>query len=325
MSVTRRRLLRLVAASAAAPFLPRIAWALDYPTRPVRVIEGFGGGGSPDIHARLISQWLSERLGQPFVVENRIGAGGNIATETVVRAPPDGYTLLICLSANAINATLYNSLNFDFIRDVAPVAELVRVPMVMVVTPPLAAKTVPEFIAYAKANPGKINMASSGNGTPLHVAGELFRMMTGIDIVHVPYRGIAPAMSDLLGARVQVMFATIPSTIGYIRGGQLRALAVTGATRVPTLPDVPVVADFVRGFEAIAWVGVGAPTKTPAEIVAKLNHEINAALMEPAIASRLADLGGIPSPMTPAEFGKLIAAETKKWGNVIRSANITLD
>ena len=291
----------------------------------MRVIEGFGGGGSPDIHARLISQWLSERLGQPFVVENRIGAGGNIATETVVRAPPDGYTLLTCLSANAINATLYGNLNFNFIRDIAPVAELVRVPMVMVVNPSLPAKTVPEFIAYAKANPGKINMASSGNGTPLHVAGELFRMMTGLNMLHVPYRGIAPAMTDLLSGRVQVMFATIPSAIGYIRAGQLRALAVTTVTPLPMLPEIPTIADFVPGFEAIAWVGIGAPKGTPTAIVDRLNTEINAGLVDPKVASRLADLGGIPAPTTPAEFGKLIAEETEKWGKVIRTANIKLE
>jgi tripartite-type tricarboxylate transporter receptor subunit TctC len=308
-----------------AQFAAGVASALDYPTRPVRVIEGFGGGGSPDIHARLISQWLSERLGQPFIVENRTGAASTIATETVVRAPPDGYTLLICLSANVINATLYNNLNYIFIRDIAPVAELVRVPMVMVVTPTLPAATVPEFLAYARANPGKINMASSGNGTPLHVAGELFKMMTKIDIIHVPYRGIAPAMSDLLGGRMQVMFATIPSCIGYIRGGQLRALAVTTPARLPALPEIPALADFVPGFEAIAWVGIGAPAHTPADIIGRLNAEINAALVDHRIAARLAALGGIPTPATPAEFGKLIVDETEKWGRVIRAANIKLD
>jgi tripartite-type tricarboxylate transporter receptor subunit TctC len=325
MRAPRRKFLQAAAGAAVAQFAAGVASALDYPTRPVRVIEGFGGGGSPDIHARLISQWLSERLGQPFIVENRIGAASTIATETVVRAPPDGYTLLICLSANVINATLYNNLNYIFIRDIAPVAELVRVPMVMVVTPTLPAATVPEFLAYARANPGKINMASSGNGTPLHVAGELFKMMTKIDIIHVPYRGIAPAMSDLLGGRMQVMFATIPSCIGYIRGGQLRALAVTTPARLPALPEIPAVADFVPGFEAIAWVGIGAPAHTPADIIGRLNTEINAALVDHRIAARLAALGGIPTPATPAEFGKLIVDETEKWGRVIRAANIKLD
>ena len=325
MKIPRRRFLHLAAGAAALPALSRIARAQSYPTRPVRVIEGFGGGGSPDIHARLMSQWLSERLGQPFVVENRIGAGGNIATEAVVRAAPDGYTLLVCLSANAINATLYKNLNFNFIRDIAPVADLIRVPLVMVVTPSLPAKSVAEFIAYAKANPGTINMASSGNGTPLHVAGELFKMMTGINMVHVPYRGIAPAISDLLSARVQVMFATLPSIVGYVSGGQLRALAVTTATRSPTLPDIPAVAEFVPGFEAVSWVGIGAPKDTPGEIVDKLNKEINGGLADRQIQSRLAELGSIPAPETPAAFGKFIAEETEKWGKVVRAADITVD
>jgi tripartite-type tricarboxylate transporter receptor subunit TctC len=325
MKLPRRRLLRLAAGAAAVPVVARLGWALDYPTRPVRVIEGFGGGGSPDIHARLISQWLSQRLGQPFIVENRIGAGSNIATETVVRAAPDGYTLLVCLSANAINATLYKNLNFNFIRDIAPVADLIRVPLVMVVTPSLPAKSVAEFIAYAKANPGTINMASSGNGTPLHVAGELFKMMTGINMVHVPYRGIAPAISDLLSARVQVMFATLPSIVGYVSGGQLRALAVTTATRSPTLPDIPAVAEFVPGFEAVSWVGIGAPKDTPGEIVDKLNKEINGGLADRQIQSRLAELGSVPAPETPAAFGKFIAEETEKWGKVVRAADITVD
>jgi tripartite-type tricarboxylate transporter receptor subunit TctC len=325
MKIPRRRFLHLAAGAAALPALSRIARAQSYPTRPVRVIEGFGGGGSPDIHARLMSQWLSERLGQPFVVENRIGAGGNIATEAVVRAAPDGYTLLVCLSANAINATLYKNLNFNFIRDIAPVADLIRVPLVMVVTPSLPAKSVAEFIAYAKANPGTINMASSGNGTPLHVAGELFKMMTGINMVHVPYRGIAPAISDLLSARVQVMFATLPSIVGYVSGGQLRALAVTTATRSPTLPDIPAVAEFVPGFEAVSWVGIGAPKDTPGEIVDKLNKEINGGLADRQIQSRLAELGSVPAPETPAAFGKFIAEVTEKWGKVVRAADITVD
>jgi tripartite-type tricarboxylate transporter receptor subunit TctC len=320
-----RKLLCLAGAGAALLAMSCAASAQGYPTRPVRVLEGFGGGGSPDIHARLISQWLSERLSQPFVVENRIGAGGNIAVESVVKAAPDGYTLLTCLVADAINATLYKNLNFNFIRDIAPVADLVDVPMVMVVNPQIPAKTVAEFIAYAKANPGKINMASSGNGTPLHVAGELFKLMTGIDMVHVPYHGIAPAVSDLLGGRMQVMFATVPSMVGFIKGGQLRALGVTTAERSPTLPDIPPIADVVPGYEAKSWVGICAPKNTPAEIVDKLNKEINAGLADPQMAAKLATLGGIPAPMTPAAFGRLIAEDTDKWGKVIRSTNLTVE
>ena len=277
MKLPRRQFLHLAAGAAALPAVSRIAWAQAYPTRPVRIIVGFAAGGAADIIARLIGQWLSERLGQPFVIENRPGAGSNIATEAVVRAPPDGYTLLLVGTANAINATLYDKLNFNFIRDIAPVAGIIRVPNVMVVNPSVPAKTVPEFIAYAKANPGKINMASGGIGTAAHVSGELFKMMAGVDMVHVPYRGAAPALTDLLGGQVQVMFASMPSSIEHIRAGKLRALAVTTATRSEALPDIPTVGEFVPGYEASAWYGVGAPKDTPAEIVDKLNKEINAA------------------------------------------------
>ncbi len=313
------------AAAAVVIACATIAAAQDYPNRPVRVIEGFGGGGSPDLHARLISQWLSQRLGQPFIVENRIGAGGNIATETVVRAAPDGYTLLTCLVANAINATLYRHLDFDFIRDIAPVADLVDVPMVMVVNPQVPAKTVGEFVAYAKAHPGGIDMASSGNGTPLHVAGELFKMMTGIDMVHVPYHGIAPAVNDLLGGRMQVMFATVPSMIGYTKSGQVRALGVTTAARAPVLPDVPPIADTVPGYEAKSWVGICAPKGTPAGVIDTLNGAINAGLADPQIAAKLTALGGVPAPTTPAAFGAQIAADTAKWAKVIRATNLTVE
>ncbi len=292
--------------------------ALDYPTRPVRLIVGFTPAGATDILARLIGQWLSERLGQPFVVENRPGAGSNIGTEAVVRAPADGHTLLLVAPANAINATLYDKLNFNFIRDIAPVAGLIRVANVMEVNPSVPAKTLAEFIAYAKANPGKINMASAGNGSQQHVAGELFKMMAGVDMVHVPYRGGGPALIDLLGGQVQLFFGTTASTIEYIRTGKLRALAVTTATRSQALPDVPTVAEFVPGYEASSWYGIGAPTGTPAEIVDKLNQEINAGLADPKIKARLADMGGTALAGPPAEFGKLIADETEKWAKVVK-------
>ena len=292
MKLPRRKFLHLAAGAAALPAVSRVAWAQAYPTRPVRIIVGLPPGGATDIVARLIGQWLSERLGQPFVIENRPGAGTNIGTEAVVRAPPDGYTLLLVGRRNAINATLYDKLNFNFIRDIAPVAGIIRVPLVMVVNPSVPAKTVPEFIAYAKANPGKINMASAGIGTPGHVAGELFKMMAGVDMVHVPYRGAAPALTDLLGGQVQVMFGTTVSSIEHIRAGKLRALAVTTATRSEALPDIPTVGEFVPGYEASAVFGIGAPRNTPAEIVDKLNKEINAALADPKIKARLADLGG---------------------------------
>jgi tripartite-type tricarboxylate transporter receptor subunit TctC len=298
--------------------VPRFAWAQAYPSRPVRWIVGFTPGGATDIVARLVGQLLSERLGQSFIIENRPGAGSNIATEAVVRAPSDGYTLLLVGPANAVNATLYEKLNYNFIRDIAPVASISREPNVMVVNTSVPAKTVPEFIAYAKANPGKINMASSGNGTSVHVAGELFKMMTGISMAHVPYRGAAPAVTDLLGGQVQVMFASMPSSIEYIRAGKLRPLAVTSAMRSEALPDIATVADFVPGYEASSVYGIGAPRATPAEVIDKLNKEINAILADPKAKARLGDLGGTALPGSPADFGKLIADETEKWGKVVK-------
>jgi tripartite-type tricarboxylate transporter receptor subunit TctC len=322
MKLPRREFLRLSATAIALPAAARLARAETYPARPVHIIVGFAAGGPNDISARLIAQWLSERLGQQFVVENRPGAGGNVATELVVRAPADGYTLLLVPAPAAINATLYDNLNFNFIRDIAPVAGILRVPEVMVVNPAVPADTVPEFIAYAKANPGKINMASSGNGTVPHVAGELFKFMTGVDLVRVGYRGGGPALVDLMGGQVQVMFEPTLSTIGYIRAGKLRALAVTSATRSAALPDVPTVGEFVPGYEATAWFGIGAPRNTPADIIAKLNGEINAGLVDAKIKERLADLGGEPMPMSSADFAKFIADETEKWGKVVRAAGI---
>jgi tripartite-type tricarboxylate transporter receptor subunit TctC len=318
MTLPRRRFLHLAARAAALPALPRIAWAQTYPTRPVHLIVGTVAGATPDIDARIIGQWLSERLGQPFVIENRPGAGTNIATELVVRARPDGHALLLITTANAINATLYDNLNFNFIRDIAPVASLVRTPLVMEVNPLVPAKTVPEFIAYANANPGKINMASAGNGTPQHVSGELFKMMAGVKLLHVPYRSTGPALVDLLGGQVQVMFDTVPASIEFIRAGKLRPLAVTTATRLEVLPGVPAVGEFVPGYEASAWQGIGAPKSTPAEIIERLNTHINAGLADPKMKARLADLGAIPIPMTPADFGKLIADETEKWGKAVQ-------
>ena len=316
----RRQFLRLAAGAAVLPAALRIAWAQAYPSQPVRWVIGFAAGGNADILTRPIGQWLSERLGQPFIVENRPGAGSNIATEAVVRASPDGYTLLWVTSANAINATLYDKLNF--IRDIAPVATISRNAHVMVVNPSVPAKTVPEFVAYAKANPGKINMASGGNGSTPHMAGELFKMMAGIDMLHVPYRGSAPALTDLLGGQVQVYFSQTIASIEYIRAGKLRALAVTTTTRSDLLPDIPTLGEFLPGFEASTWVGVGAPRNTPPDIIEKLNKEINAALADPKIKVRLADLGGTVLPGSPADFSKLIADETEKWGNVIRTLNI---
>ena len=318
MTLPRRRFLHLAARAAALPALPRIAWAQTYPTRPVHLIVGTVAGATPDIDARIIGQWLSERLGQPFVIENRPGAGTNIATELVVRARPDGHTLLLITTANAINATLYDNLNFNFIRDIAPVASLVRTPLVMEVNPLVPAKTVSEFIAYANANPGKINMASAGNGTPQHVSGELFKMMAGVKLLHVPYRSTGPALVDLLGGQVQVMFDTVPASIEFIRAGKLRPLAVTTATRLEVLPGVPAVGEFVPGYEASAWQGIGAPKSTPVEIIERLNTHINAGLADPKMKARLADLGAIPIPMTPADFGKLIADETEKWGKAVQ-------
>jgi tripartite-type tricarboxylate transporter receptor subunit TctC len=317
MKLPRRTFLHLAAAAAALPVMPRIARGQAYPSRPVRIVVGFAAGGGGDIAARLIGQWLSERLGQSIIIENRPGAGGNIGTEVVVRAAPDGYTLLMVAAPNAISATLYDKLSFDFIRDIAPVGGLLRVPLVMEVHPSVPVHTVPEFIAYAKTNPGKISMASGGNGVPSHVAGELFKMMTGINMVHVPYRGTGPALTDLLGGQVQAMFGALPGTIEYIKAGKLRALAVTTSTRSEVL-DIPTVADFVAGYEASDWYGVGAPRNTSAEIIAKLNQEINAALADPRMRARLAALGGTVLPGSPADFGKLIAHETEKWAKVVK-------
>jgi tripartite-type tricarboxylate transporter receptor subunit TctC len=322
MKLLRRRFLRLAAGAAVLPALARAAWAQSYPVRPVHLIVGFAAGGPNDTAARLIGQFLSERLGQSFVIENRTGAGGNIGTEAVVRAPADGYTLLLATGANAVNASLYAKLSFNFIRDIAPVAGIMRAPNVMVVNPSLPAKTVPEFIAYAKANAGKINMATAGNGSAPHISGELFKMMAGVDLVPVAYRGGGPALIDLLAGQMQVMFEPTISTIAYVRADKLRALAVTSATRSDLLPDTPAVGEFLPGYEASQWYGIGAPKGTPAEIVERLNREINAGLADPTLKARLADLGGVPMPMSPTAFGKLVADETEKWGKVIRAANI---
>jgi tripartite-type tricarboxylate transporter receptor subunit TctC len=321
----RRKFLHLAAAAAAIPAISRIATAQNYPTRPVRIIVGFTPGGPPDVLSRLIGQWLSERLGQQFIVESRPGAGSNIGTEAVVNAPADGHTLLLVSAGNAVNATLYDKLNFHFIRDIAPVAGLIRSPNLMVVNPSVPAHTVPEFIAYAKANPGKINMASSGNGTSPHVAGELFKLMSGVNMVHVPYRGGAPALTDLIAGQVQVYFTTVTNAIEYIRAGRLRALAVSTPTRLEVLPDIPTLNEFVPGYEASGWFGIGAPKNTPAEIVHRLNEEINVALADSKLKARLLDLGGTLLTGSPADFGKLIADETEKWGRVIRAAHIKAD
>jgi tripartite-type tricarboxylate transporter receptor subunit TctC len=302
--------------------MSRIAWAQAYPARPVRIIVGFPPGGGTDLAARLIGQWLSERLGQPFVIENRPGAAGNNATEAVVRALPDGYTLLMIANSNAINPALYDKLSFNFIRDIAPIAGILRYPQAIVIHPSVPAKTVPEFINYAKANPGKLNMASGGNGSLTHVCGELFKLLTGVNMLHVPYRGTAPAVADLLGGQVQVMFASMPSAIEYIRAGTLRALAVTIATRSPVLPNIPAVAEFIPGYEAFFVYGLGMPRNTPTEIVEKLNKEVKAGLADTKMKARLEDLGGAALSGSPADFGKLIADETEKWGKVIRAANI---
>jgi tripartite-type tricarboxylate transporter receptor subunit TctC len=325
MHLSRRIVLQLAAGAAVLPALSPTASAQSYPSRPVRIMVGAAPGGAFDILARLMGQWLSEQLAQPIVIENRPGAGSNIATEVVVRAPADGHTLLLVSGANAINATLYDKLNFNFIRDVAPVAGIVRQPQVMLVHPSFPAKTVPDFIAFARANPGKINMASAGNGTGPHLAGELFKMMTGVNIVHVPYRGGAPALADLISGQVQVMFIGPIEVIEQIRDGRLRALAVTTATRSAALPDLPMVGDFVAGYESSGWFGIGAPKNTPVEVIGKLNSRINAALADPKIKARLADLGATPLPGSPADFGRLIAEETEKWGKVIRAGNIKPD
>jgi tripartite-type tricarboxylate transporter receptor subunit TctC len=320
MKLPRRNFLHLAACAAALPAVSRVAWAQAYPTRPVRLIEGFGAGGAGDIVARLIGQSLSERLGQSFVIENRSGAASNIATEAVVRASPDGYTLLLITTANALNATMFK-LNFDFIHDIAPVASIVRVPYVMEVHPSVPAKTVAEFIAYAKANPGKINLASAGIGSGTHVAGEMFKTMADLDLLHVPYRG-SQVFPALLAGEVQVYFGPLLSSIAYIRAGNLRPLAVTTTTRSQILPDVPVVSETVPGYEASAWFGMGAPKNTPVEIIERLNTEVNASIADPKFQARLANLGATVLPGSPADFAKLIADETMKWGKVILAANI---
>jgi tripartite-type tricarboxylate transporter receptor subunit TctC len=322
MKLLRRKFLKLAAAVAVAPVFSRRASALDYPTRPVRIVAGFSAGGGVDITARLIGQWLGERLGQSFITENRPGAGGNIGTEVVVNATPDGYTLLLATVPNAVNASLYEKLDFNFIRDIAPVAGIIRVPMVILLNPSVPASTVAEFISYARANPGKVNMASAGNGSAPHMAGELFKMMAGVNLVHIPYRGQGPALTDLLGGQVQVLFATAPGTTEYIATGKLRALAVTTASRAEVLPELPPVGDFVPGYETSQWYGLCAPKNTPAEIVDKLNKEINAAIADPGMKARFAAIGGEPLPGSPADFGKLIADETEKWGKVVRAAGI---
>ena len=322
MKLARRQFLHLAAGATALSAVSRIAWAQTYPARPVRIVVGLTAGSASDIVARLVGQWLSERLGQQFIVENRPGAGTNIAAEAVVRSVPDGYTLLLAASPNAINASLYDKLSFNFISDIAPVAAISREPNVIVVNPSLPTRTVPELIAYAKANPGRINMASAGNGTTSHLAGELFKMMTGVNMVHVPYRGGGPALTDLLAGQVQVFFPPMVVPVGQIRAGKLRALAVTTATRSEALPDVTTVGEFVPGYEASVWFGLGVPKGTPAEVINRLNQETNAALTDIKIKVRMAESGGTVLPGSPADFGKLIAEETDKWSKVVREANI---
>ena len=321
MKLPRRQFLHLAAGAAALPAVSRIASAQTYPARPVRLIAGFAAGGAADVYTRIMGQWLAERLGQQFIIENRTGAGSNIATEAVVRASPDGYTLLTCTTANAINASLYEKLDFNFIRDIAPVAELVRSPLVLIVNPSVPSKTVPEFIAYAKANPGKLNFASAGNGTSEHLAGELFKMMTGADMVHVPFRGGAPAMTALLGGQVQTYFVVASTSLAGIKAG-MRPLAVTTATRWAGLPDVPTLGETMPGYDVSVWYGVGAPKNTSGEIIEKLNKEINAGLADPKLKAQLSDLGGTPFAGSPGDFGKFIADETEKWGKVIRTAGL---
>ena len=322
MKLPRRRFLSLAAGAVAMPAVARVASAQAYPSRPVRIVVGFAAGGSSDIGARLIGQWLQERLGQPFVIENRPGAATNLATETVVHSAPDGYTLLMIGPSSTINATLYDKLNFVFLRDIAPVASTIRQPQIILANPSLPAKTIPEFIAYAKANPGKITMASAGTGSSGHLAGELFKMMAGVNILHVPYRGAGPALTDLLGGQVLTAVIGVSGSVEQIKAGKVRALAVTTTMRATALPDVPTVSEFMPGFEAGDVLGIGAPRGTPPDIVDKLNKEINAGLADPKIKARFADLGGTPLALTPAEYGKLLADETEKWGKVIRSANI---
>jgi tripartite-type tricarboxylate transporter receptor subunit TctC len=325
MKLPRREFLHLAAGAVALPAVSRMAWAQTYPTRAVRLIIGYPPGGSADITGRLVTQWLSERLGQPFVIENRPGAGTNIATEAAVRAAPDGYTLFLVAPANAINATLYDKLNYNFLRDIVPVAGIIRFPNVIVVNPSLPVKTVPELIAYAKANPGKLNMASAGNGSTIHMSGELFKMMTGINMVHVPYRGGAPAMTDLIGGQVQVMFDNLPTSAEYVKTGKLRGLAVTSATRSDVLPELPTVSEFVPGYEASAWYGIGAPKDTAPEIIVTLNKAGNAILAEPKAKARFAELGASLLPGSPADFGKLVADETAKWGEVVKFCGAKAD
>jgi tripartite-type tricarboxylate transporter receptor subunit TctC len=320
MKFPRRRFLKLTGIAAVASALPRPGLALDYPTRPVRWVVGYPPGGPQDIVARLVGQFLSERFGQQFIIENRSGAGGNIGAEAVINAPPDGYTMLLVGSPNAINATLYEKLNFVFLRDIVPVASIGRVPLVMEVHPSVPAKTVPEFIVYAKANPSKINYASAGNGTPQHVSGELFKIMAGVDMLHVPYRGAAPAMTDMISGHVQVMFDPMPTAIEQIKAGRLRGLAVTTTKRSEALPDLPTVSEFLPGFAADTWYGAGVPRNTPLEIVDALNREINGVLGEAKVKARLADLGATVLAGTPADFGRMLADETEKWGRVVKAS-----
>jgi tripartite-type tricarboxylate transporter receptor subunit TctC len=325
MKLQRRQFLQLAAGAAALPVTSGVARAQAYPARPVRLVIGYTPGGSADLTARLMGQWLSEKLGQSFVIENRPGGGTNIATEAVVRAAPDGYTLMLVAPANAINATLYDKLNFDFLRDIEPVAGIIRFPNVVVVNPALPINSIPELIAYAKANPGKLNMASSGNGSTIHMSGELFKMLTGINMVHVPYRGGAPALTDLLAGQVQVMFDNIPTCAEHVKSGKLRGLAVTSTTRSEVLPDLPVVADFLPGYEASAWYGIGVPKGTPPEIIERLNKAVNEILADPKAKARFAELGAILLPGSAADFGKLLADETDKWGKVVKFAGAKVD
>jgi tripartite-type tricarboxylate transporter receptor subunit TctC len=322
MKLPRRQFLHLAAGAAALPAVACITRAQAYPSRPVRIVVGFPAGGATDISARLMGQWLSERFGQQFIIENRAGAGGNIGTEAVVKAPPDGYTLLQVATPNGLNAALYTNLNFNFVRDIAPVSGVMRTSYVIVVHPSVPATTVPEFIAYAKTHPGKIHMASAGNGTPQHIFGELFKMMAGVDLVHVPYRGGAPATTDLLGGQVQVIFSPLPESIEHIRAGKLRPLAVTTATRLDVLPNIPTVGDFLPGYEAAGWLGVGAPRNTPTEIIDRLNKEIGAGLADPKIAARIAELGGTVLAGPPAAFGKLVSDDIEKWAKVIKFSGL---
>ena len=322
MKLLRRNFLRLAASAATLPAMSRFAWAQSYPARPVRIVVGFPAGGTTDIGARLIAECLSERLGQQFIVENKPGAGTHLATEAVASASADGYTLLMATASNAINATLYNRLNYNFLRDIVPIAGVIRSPFVLEVHPAVPVKTVPELIDYAKANSGKMNMASFGTGTSSHLTGELFKMMTGVEMQHVPYRGSAPMLIDLLSGQVQLAFDNLPASIEHIRSGKLRALAVTTATRSEALPDIPALGEILPGFESSAWIGIAAPKSTPAEIIEKLNKEINAGLADPKIKARFAELSGMVLGGTPADFGKLIADDTEKWGRIIRTANI---